>query len=491
MTDSVRGVSRQIPALSTGPPGSAAVAAGSALTRDAAAEMLRRGGTAVDAVVAGAFAATVAEPTLASLGGGGFCLLAEPGAEPLVVDFFVDMPGLDGDGRTALMQSLAVTFTPDVVQGFEVGWGSVAVPGSFAGLLALHARYGTLPLADVLTPTIVAARDGILLDDVQVQFIRVIGPILLHTPASAALFGPPLEGHPFRNPEYAELLDQVARGTSVPADYDDLLVATVDAGGGLITREDVRAYAAVDRRPLRMRRDDAWIWTNPPPAFGGAIVLEALGLVPDDVTTGGDPLPWVADALVRATRRHRDEAIGAVTRGTTHLSVIDAEGRAASLSLSNGSNSGTCVRGVTLNNMLGEPDLNPGGWHALPPGARLSSMMAPTLVSGDDGSLTVLGTGGSERIRSAIVQVLVRTLDLRQDLAAAVDAPRLHVTEDLIDLEAGLEVRSRHEGHSRTREWPSRDLYFGGVHAVRREPDGSVTAVGDQRRGGATAVVPA
>lgn len=483
----MRGVSGQIAALSTGPPGSCAVAAGSALTRDAAALMLRRGGNAVDAVIAGAFASTVAEPTLASLGGGGFCLLAEPGEEPVVVDFFVDMPGLDGDGRTARMESLSVTFTPDVVQGFEVGWGSVAVPGSFAGLLSLHERHGTLPLSDVLAPTIVAARDGILLDDVQVQFIRVIGPILLHTPESAALFAPPLEGHPFRNPEYADLLDQVASGTLTDADYDDLLVTTVDAGGGLITREDVRSYAAIDRRPLRMRRDGAWVWTNPPPAFGGAIVLEALGLVPDEVTTGGDPMPWVADALVRATRRHRESAVGAVTRGTTHLSVIDGQGRAAALSLSNGSNSGTCVRGVTLNNMLGEPDLNPRGWHALPPGARLSSMMAPTLVAGDDGSVTVMGTGGSERIRSAIVQVLVRTLDLHQDLVASIDAPRLHVTDQLIDVEPGLDLR---EGHSPIREWPSRDLYFGGVHAVRRAADGSIIAVGDQRRGGATAVIP-
>jgi gamma-glutamyltranspeptidase / glutathione hydrolase len=486
----VRGVTGEIPTQSSvrgpsvhGASGSAGVAAGSALTADAARRMLQEGGTAVDAVVAGAFAATVAEPTLASLGGGGFCLIAEPDREPEVLDFFVDMPGRGGDGRSSRMESLSVTFASDAVQDFEAGWGSVAVPGTFAGLLDLHARGGRLPLADVLAPTIAAARDGIVLDDVQVQFIRVIGPILMLTPASAELFTPPLHGRPFHNPEYAELLTLVADGRLTDSDYADPLVAAVDQGGGLLTIEDVRAYSVVARRPIGMRRDRSWIWTNPPPAFGGAIVLETLGLVPEM----DHPWPRIADAIVRATRRHR----GAVNRGTTHISVIDAEGRAASLSLSNGSNSGAAVRGVTLNNMLGEADLNPGGWHALPPGARLSSMMAPTLVRGDDGSTTVLGTGGSERIRSALVQTLVRMLDQEDDLADAIQAPRLHATEALIDLEPGFisDAWQWTPGLPPVREWPSPDLYFGGVHAVRREADGTITAVGDRRRGGAIAVL--
>ena len=120
-------------------------------------------------------------------------------------------------------------------------------------------------------------------------------------------------------------------------------------------------------------------------------------------------------------------------------------------------------------------------------------MMAPTLVIDDDGTRTVLGTGGSERIRSALVQTLVRTLDHGDDLASAVAAPRLHATETLIDVEPGLRPEDStwtwREGHPPVREWPSRDLYFGGVHAVRRDPDGRVTAVGDHRRGGATAIV--
>jgi gamma-glutamyltranspeptidase/glutathione hydrolase len=119
-------------------------------------------------------------------------------------------------------------------------------------------------------------------------------------------------------------------------------------------------------------------------------------------------------------------------------------------------------------------------------------MMAPTVVGKDDGALLALGTGGSERIRSALTQVLLRTIDLGDDLAGAISAPRLHVGDDVIDIEPGFPadlVSWMAEGHSPLREWPSADLFFGGVHAVSRDPDGRVTAAADTRRGGAVAVV--
>jgi gamma-glutamyltranspeptidase/glutathione hydrolase len=143
---------------------------------------------------------------------------------------------------------------------------------------------------------------------------------------------------------------------------------------------------------------------------------------------------------------------------------------------------------VPLNNMLGEADLHPDGFHSLPPGERLSSMMAPTLAVSDDGSLLAMGTGGSERIRSALVQVLVRALDQGEDLASAISAPRLHVSDAGIDVEPGLSA-DRMAALAGARVWPAPDLFFGGVHAVTRDPSGRVTAVADTRRGGAVAVV--
>jgi gamma-glutamyltranspeptidase/glutathione hydrolase len=178
--------------------------------------------------------------------------------------------------------------------------------------------------------------------------------------------------------------------------------------------------------------------------------------------------------------------------------VVAADGSVAALTTSNGSGSGTLVPGwgVALNNMLGEEDLQPGV--PLAPGQRMGSMMAPTLIARPDGSLVVLGTGGSERIRSALVCVLARLLDADADLADAVEAPRVHVGPDhQIHVEPGL---STSEADALTRlaaargwpaidVWPTPNVYFGGVHAVRRAADGTVTAVGDARRGGAAAVL--
>jgi gamma-glutamyltranspeptidase/glutathione hydrolase len=292
-----------------------------------------------------------------------------------------------------------------------------------------------------------------------------------------------LVGHPFRNPAYADLLAALADGAGADEAFAEPLVEAMREHRGLVTHADMRQYVVIERTPVAMPRGGAWIWTNPPPAFGGAIVLEALGLVPTD-----DPWPALPGSLRDATARHRAPESGEVRRGTTHLSVVDADGHVAALSLSNGSGSGTIAAGVALNNMLGEADLHPGGFHSLPAGQRLSSMMAPTLAQTADGSLIALGTGGSERIRSALVQVLVRHLDLDEDLAAAIRAPRLHPSDEVIDLEPGFPPEYV-DALAGAREWPTPDLYFGGVHAVTRDSGGRVTAVADTRRGGAVAVV--
>ena len=496
----MRGVSGEIPAAipltASGAPGCAAVAAGSAVTAQAAATALEAGGNAVDAAIAAGFASAVSEPTLSSIGGGGFLLVRELGQAPVILDFFVDVPGLGGKPTEPSVETLAVTYGSSAQQVFHVGWGTVATPGCFAGYLDAHRRWGRLPLAEVLAPAIAAARDGVDLDEVQREFIDVIGAILRVTPESEALYAAPLAGQPFRNPAYADLLAAVARGdVRGPSDsvYAVPLVEAMRANGGLVTLQDLESFTPIMRRPISARRGDARIWTNPPPSFGGSIVLEALGELPPSASALA-LWPELTRSLQEATERRRRHDIDGshVTRGTTHVSVIDGEGRVAALSVSNGSGSGVTVEGVSLNNMLGEEDLNPLGLHALPPGTRMGSMMAPTLVSRGDGSLFVLGTGGSERIRSALAGVIARHLDLGDAVSTAIGAPRVHPGDALVDLEPGLAddvMAAMRSGHPPVREWPDPDLYFGGVHAVWRAPDGSVEAIGDVRRGGAVAVV--
>lgn len=165
------------------------------------------------------------------------------------------------------------------------------------------------------------------------------------------------------------------------------------------------------------------------------------------------------------------------------------------MSVSNGSGSGVMVNGVQLNNMLGEEDLNYairtrgiGAIHELEPGVRMGSMMAPTIAELHDGSKVALGTGGSERIRSAITTTLVSIIDHGRSLADSVLAPRIHVSADRIEVEPGALVDVDAIDGRPLHRWADPDLFFGGVHAVAKRSDGSVVAVGDPRRGGAVAV---
>jgi len=179
-------------------------------------------------------------------------------------------------------------------------------------------------------------------------------------------------------------------------------------------------------------------------------------------------------------------------RGTTHVSVLDAEGNVATMTTSNGSCSGVFVpgTGVQLNNVMGEADLHPDGFHSTPPGLRIGSMMAPTVATTAEGDLIALGSGGSERIRSALMSVLIGLLDRGLPLAAAVRGPRLHWDRATLQVEPGLaDDVLRRLIRWPVHVWRGQDLYFGGVHSVCRAADGSVTAVGDSRRGGSAAVI--
>ncbi|HSR71026.1 MAG TPA: gamma-glutamyltransferase, partial [Kiloniellales bacterium] len=193
--------------------------------------------------------------------------------------------------------------------------------------------------------------------------------------------------------------------------------------------------------------------------------------------------------------RYAAEVAGrpAAPRGTTHISVVDAAGNLAAFSLSNGEGCGHLLpgSGIMLNNMLGEEDLCPQGFHAWPPGSRMASMMAPSLATRPDGGLVALGSGGSNRIRTAILQVLLNLLDLGLPLEAAVEAPRLHFEAGVLNLEGALaeSAEALDDGVERTIAWPLHNLFFGGVHAVAREPDGSFSAAGDPRRGGCAIIV--
>jgi len=479
--------------VAEGGPGSTAVAAGSSQAAATAAAILQLGGNAIDAVTAAGFATPMCEPVLSSLAGGGFCLYAPANAEPKLLDFFVDVPGLGGMPDSPMVETVTVKFGNTAEQVFHAGWGTVATPGCFAGYLDMHRRWGRLPLAEVLAPAIELAASGLHLDPIQIRFLDVVAPILELTEHSASIF----TSHDglFTNHEYLRLLTDLAQG-DIEGAYDSAYISSVSnavrKGGGVLSSEDMRNYRPMLRDPLRTTHSGAQVWTNPPPSFGGSIVSDALDRIARAQSSSWET---VVDALEDATSAQRK--VTDVTEGTTHISVLDASGGMAALSVSNGAGSGTVVDGIQLNNMLGEEDLNTaiqtsgiGAIHELQPGTRMGSMMAPTITELRDGSRIALGTGGSERIRSAVTTTLTRVIDLRMALDDAVAAPRLHVANGQVDLEPGLlQFRRIPEFAGRpARVWPARDLYFGGVHAVMKRKDGSVLAVGDPRRGGSVAV---
>jgi gamma-glutamyltranspeptidase / glutathione hydrolase len=492
------------------------VAAGHELTARAAAEILQDGGNAFDACLSGMLMAFVAEAVFCSPGGGGFLMArrAERDSASLF-DFFVETPRKRLPASEIEFFPIYADFGP-AKQEFHIGLGSSATPGMVPGLFAMHEGLCRLPMKRLAQPAVRAARDGFPLSFFQAYLFSVIAPILNASEDVGRIFAPGGEllkaGQTFRNPGLAETLEWLAEDGArlfVDGDVGRAIVAQSHALGGHLTGDDLRDYRVELREPLYWRHAGAVVALNPPPAASGALIafgfayLEARGGIIDAQalheamratnearTTHGEGLAerLAGGVLVKEMReaaRHPQ-----AYRGTTHISVIDADGNAAAASLSNGEGNGYIVGnfGFMLNNMLGEEDLAAGGLNAWREAARLSSMMAPTIILERDGTVTALGTGGSNRIRTAILQVAVNLLDQDMSLERAVEAPRLHVERDgTVSFEPGLPEDAEAAFRSleeKAHAWPERNLFFGGVHAARRRGDGSVEGAGDPRRQG-------
>ena len=483
------------------------VAAGHPLTARAGADVLRAGGNAVDAAVAAVLTSVVAEPLLTGLGAGGYLLVAPPGRDPVLLDFFVEVPGrglADGGaaGRAPLLP-VEVSFG-DAVQGFHVGAPSCGVPGVPAGVAAALDRFGTVPLAELTAPAAALARSGVPVNDQQAYIFALLAPILRSAPEAAATYlaagEPPAPGTVLCLPELADGLDRLGADGATPFYAGDVARALADwvlARGGTLTAADLAAYRVVDRKPVQVRYRDREVFTNPPPSAGGVLLAYALALL------DRAPGPPDAEALVRAmvtAQRARDDdfftglpAPGFGDRflasrlgSTTHVSVLDRDGWACSVTCSNGEGSGVVVpgTGVHLNNMLGEQDLSPAGFFAAPTGRRLPSMMAPTVVRRDGRAELVLGSAGSNRIRSALLQVIVNAIDLGMDAQAAVDAPRLHAEDGVVHIEPGVDGAALAAAGHVVSRFRTRNLFFGGCQAVERRGE-VLSGGGDPRRGGA------
>ncbi|MCB1491420.1 MAG: gamma-glutamyltransferase, partial [Rhodobiaceae bacterium] len=480
---------------------SCGVAAGHALTVDAALEALKDGGSAVDAAIAGLWTACVCEPVLASPGGGGFMTVGV-GARTDCLDFFVETPNERPSGRIDA-HGIEADFG-NATQAFTIGAGTSAVPGMVPGLFAAHARYGRLPMKALVAYAASAARDGVRLTAYQAYLISVVSPILTATKGAKALFAGPDgegtlgEGALFHNSDLADALEEIAGEGEASVHDGEIarLMLRAQEDGGVLTAAALSGYRPVWRDPIAEKIAGHTVYLNPPPSAGGTLIGHMI-----EGNGGAADGPSMAAAMARTDTawtgagRSLDRFLGkdvrrrSAPRGTTHISVVDRDGMAVAITVSNGEGNGIVVPGCgfMINNMLGEDDVNPAGPEDWTPGIRLSSMMAPTLARRADGAITVLGSGGSNRIRSAIYQVLMRHLAGGLPLQAAVEAPRLHVEDGFLDFEEGLPGGERDRLIDRFRDhrtWDEPNMFFGGVHAVECLPDGHVEGAGDPRRAG-------
>ncbi|MEX2447841.1 MAG: gamma-glutamyltransferase [Solirubrobacterales bacterium] len=512
------------------------VAAGHPLTAEVGADVLRRGGNAVDAAIAAVLASFAVESPLTGFGAGGF-MMVSGGEETALIDFFVAAPGRDGVERTVELAPVPVHFDEDTVQTFYVGPASCGVPGTAAGFELALRRFGSMPLAELAAPAVRLAREGAPVNREQAYILEILWPIHARLEGTRELYAPGGErigeGDVFRFVELAEALERFGAEGAEPFYRGELAAALsgfVAERGGTLGPTDLAAYEAIEREPIRVPFRGAEVLTNPPPSSGGILVAYTLGLLerlgersgPEELVaaTGaanaardeafaealyGEGLeaalldPVALDRAAEAARRGGPPAgpmppqPGDLLGSTTHISVLDGEGICASVTCSNGSGSGVLVpgTGVILNNMLGEEDLNPLGFHAIAPGRRVPSMMAPTVVRRGGEIELGLGSAGSNRIRSAIVQTVVRAVEEGMSAGEAVRAPRLHFEQGVVQAEPGIDevalARIEASGIPVLRR-PRINLFFGGVQAVVRDPaGGELSGGGDPRRGGAVA----
>jgi len=518
-----------------------AVAAGTPLAAEAAAELYRAGGNAADAAVAAAAAVAVTEPLMSSVGGGGFALVRKPGAGAEVIDYYDQMPGkgLPSSAFGGSPPTVALKYGAGIQS--VVGAGSCAVPGSLRGWERLLERHGRLTLREALAPAARFAREGFPLCRTSAEWFAVAVEVLGRTPEARKNFltpnGRPYgEGEEVRFPELADTLEAVGEG-GADLFYRGELAHEISSHilreGGLITAEDLETYEAIVREPLSFPYRDHGILTNGPPSAGGATLAQMLRIVSayDLANLPGDDYVSVLAGAMRLALADRASAYaeiaenravaerltseeyaaerrlllgvvpgappaaqGASAGNTTHLSCADHDGLAVSITASMGYGSGVVIpgTGIPMNNSLGEPELNPKGFHAARPGERLVSSMSPTILTSPEGDLISLGSPGASRIPTALAQTLVNVLDLRMPLEEAVRAPRFHAERidggGLFAYEAGARgVDPGNVGARGALRYDGLSMFFGGVNAVRRGADGRLTAAADPRRSGEVA----
>jgi gamma-glutamyltranspeptidase / glutathione hydrolase len=500
-----------------------AIATSSQLGADAAAEVAELGGNAVDCALAASLMTMNTQPGVCALAGGAYVTVWPEGAAPVTIDGNVAVPGLCGPACDAVAgTSLRLGYGGGV--DTVVGAPTVAVPGSLAAVELAWQRYGAVPWDRLFAPTIRAVRDGFPLPSACHYYLCYSGtPVFGRSPdgyaalhdTSGTLRG---IGSTIRVPHLADSLAAIAReGGRIfyKGEIAARIAEHVQQGGGALTIDDLHGYQAIARDCLCVDMNDWRIATNPPPAVGGAVLAAMLLAFRQRKLDRWDAesleylmkvqraaLSWrrgrldlsddvSADAAeLLELARSEGFAGTSLSASTVHTSAVDDSGLACSVTASSGYGSGEMPAGtgLWLNNCIGELELNRREPGSLPPGARLSSNMAPTVARASGGVLSI-GTPGADRITTALHQFLVNFLLLGLRLDEAIAHPRIHVDIGSrvarLALEPGLEDFTPDADLEVTR-FPEIGMYFGGVGAAYFDRTTGFATGADPRREGAT-----
>jgi gamma-glutamyltranspeptidase/glutathione hydrolase len=457
------------------------IATGHPATADAGFEVLEDGGTAADAAVAASLASCVAETVMTGIAGGGHAIwLDGESGDTRLLDFFVAVPGLGETPKQVQLVDIGVPFGTELVH-YAVGIASCAVPGVPAGLHELWSRHGRLPWTRIVEPALALARTGVEMPPAHAACLAMLAPVMtmregarIYSPGGSLLGA----GDRLEQPglvRMLELLQEEGALSFYEGSLADALLALMGERDGLVTRRDLEEYEPFWLEPLASDYLGFRILTR-----GGltASVGEKLAELPRlRGTSEAERALALARILVALPYSGEGEELG----DTTNLVAVDRDGNTCVLTTSLGLGSGDYLPGldVHLNSMLGEADLlvNP-----LKAGARMESMMSPTIVLDDDGPVLAGGAAGGTRLRPALVQALAGILDEGLEPHAAVDRGRLHSTGQLVHLEPGFgdEAVAALEAEYEVRRWSAVHHYFGGVSLIARSGGAA-----DPRRSGA------
>jgi gamma-glutamyltranspeptidase/glutathione hydrolase len=465
------------------PPG---VAAGHPATAEAGLRILEEGGTAADAAIAASLASCVAETVMTGLAGGGHAIWYDAASgETQLLDFFVTVPRRHPDRAVVPLEDIGIPFGNEVVH-YQVGIASCAVPGVPAGLGELWRSHGRLEWERLVEPALELARSGVQMPRAHAECLAMLAPVMtLHEGASIYAPGGELlhTGDRLEQPGLANALE-LLRDEGARTFYDgtiaETLVALMREREGPVSMDDLAAYEPLWLDPVETEYLGYRVLTR----GGLSQLVTTLSALPS--LRGMDAAERVltlAAVLEAPPYSGHGEQIG----DTTNLVAVDRDGNACVLTTSLGLGSGDFLPGldVHLNSMLGEVDL-----HVLPlePGARMESMMSPTLVLDDDGLAVAAGSAGGTRLRPALVQVLSGILDEGLAPQQAIDRPRLHSAGEIVRIEPGFEEEALialEEAGYDVRRFSAIHHYFGGV-SLRARSGGAA----DPRRSGKALALP-